>query len=73
MQLNDDVNVFSRRYVKEVAKCDGLERNLNELEAKIKAEGVRIPSSENVGKATASPTPQELDAMVVSTSILHDD
>jgi hypothetical protein len=64
------VNAFSRRYVKEVAKCDALERKLNELEAKIKAEGVKIPKSENIGKATASPTPQELDSMVVSLNSL---
>ncbi|CAG0914283.1 unnamed protein product [Notodromas monacha] len=60
--LNKDVNAFSRRYAQEVAKCDQLEQKLNELESKVRAEGIRIPRTGP--QAPAAPAPQELDAMV---------
>ncbi|XP_076258216.1 V-type ATPase subunit a family protein Vha100-2 isoform X2 [Rhynchophorus ferrugineus] len=55
--LNEDVNVFQRKFVAEVRRCDELERKLRFIEAEIKKDNVRIPDVHEMPKA---PIPREI-------------
>lgn len=43
LQLNPDVNVFQRKFVNEVRRCNEMERKLRYIEAEVKKDGVAIP------------------------------
>ncbi|KAJ1520839.1 hypothetical protein ONE63_003928 [Megalurothrips usitatus] len=55
--LNANVNMFLRKFVGEVRRCDELERKLRYIEAEVKNDGVPIPEPEVIPKA---PNPREI-------------
>ncbi|XP_034233898.1 V-type proton ATPase 116 kDa subunit a [Thrips palmi] len=55
--LNSNVNLFLRKFVGEVRRCDELERKLRYIEAEVKKDGVPTPDPDVVPKA---PIPREI-------------
>ncbi|KAL1506096.1 hypothetical protein ABEB36_005524 [Hypothenemus hampei] len=55
--LNKEVNVFQRKFVTEVRRCDELERKLRFIESEVKKDNVRIPDVSEIPKA---PQPREI-------------
>ncbi|ERL84786.1 V-type proton ATPase 116 kDa subunit a 1 [Dendroctonus ponderosae] len=65
--LNKDVNMFQRKFVSEVRRCDELERKLRFIESEVRKDNVRIPDVVDFPKA---PNPREsidLEAKVEKT------
>jgi V-type H+-transporting ATPase subunit a len=56
-QLNENVNVFQRKFVNEVRRCDEMERKLRYIEAEVKKDNVTIPDVHELPKA---PNPREI-------------
>ncbi|XP_026322478.1 V-type proton ATPase 116 kDa subunit a-like [Hyposmocoma kahamanoa] len=55
--LNEDVNVFQRKFVNEVRRCDEMERKLRYIESEVHKDGVRIPAIKEPPRA---PNPREI-------------
>ncbi|XP_052123294.1 V-type proton ATPase 116 kDa subunit a 1 isoform X2 [Frankliniella occidentalis] len=55
--LNANVNMFLRKYVGEVRRCDELERKLRYIEAAVRENGIALPDPQVVPKA---PNPREI-------------
>lgn len=55
--LNEDVNVFQRKFVTEVRRCDEMERKLRYIESELQKDGVVIPDVHELPKA---PNPREI-------------
>lgn len=65
MQLNANVNMFLRKFVGEVRRCDELERKLRYIEAEVKKDGVPVPDPQVIPKA---PNPREIIDLEVRPS-----
>ncbi|KAL3196536.1 hypothetical protein MRX96_045167 [Rhipicephalus microplus] len=55
--LNPDVNVFQRKFVNEVRRCDEMERKLRFLEKEIKKDGIHML---DIGDNPEAPQPREM-------------
>ncbi|KAL1443121.1 hypothetical protein MTO96_030436 [Rhipicephalus appendiculatus] len=55
--LNPDVNVFQRKFVNEVRRCDEMERKLRFLEKEIKRDGIHML---DIGDNPEAPQPREM-------------
>ncbi|XP_060525771.1 V-type proton ATPase 116 kDa subunit a 1 isoform X2 [Cylas formicarius] len=55
--LNAEVNVFQRKFVNEVRRCDEMERKLRFVESEVRKDNVRIPDVVDLPKA---PNPREI-------------
>ncbi|XP_044259980.1 V-type proton ATPase 116 kDa subunit a1 [Tribolium madens] len=55
--LNENVNLFQRKFVNEVRRCDEMERKLRYIEAEVKKDNVAIPDQSELPKA---PNPREI-------------
>ncbi|XP_063909634.1 V-type proton ATPase 116 kDa subunit a 1-like [Zophobas morio] len=55
--LNENVNVFQRKFVNEVRRCDEMERKLRYIEAEVKKDNISIPDQQDLPKA---PNPREI-------------
>lgn len=64
--LNENKNDFQRRFVKEVNKCDGLERILRLVESEITNHNILIQEPNTVPETA---TPMELTAL--QTDLMH--
>lgn len=58
LQLNSGVNVFQRKFVTEVRRCDELERKIRYVEAEIKKDGIVLPEIED--EIPKAPNPREI-------------
>jgi hypothetical protein len=67
-QLNENVNVFQRKFVNEVRRCDEMERKLRYIEAEVKKDNVTIPDVHELPKA---PNPREIIDLEVLLSVLN--
>lgn len=67
VQLNPDVNVFQRKFVNEVRRCDDMERILNYMEAQIEAADIDIVDS---GDNPEAPQPREMVDLEVNYEFL---
>jgi V-type H+-transporting ATPase subunit a len=56
-QLNGEVNVFQRKFVNEVRRCDEMQRKIRYVEAEIAKDSVKINDCEDVPRA---PNPREI-------------
>ncbi|KAH8359872.1 hypothetical protein KR093_009305 [Drosophila rubida] len=56
--LNCNVNIFQRKFVTEVRRCDELERKIRYIETEIKKDGITLPDiQDNIPRA---PNPREI-------------
>lgn len=57
LQLNVGVNLFQRKFVSEVRRCEEMERKLRYIELQILEEQVKIP---NMHKNPPAPNPRQI-------------
>lgn len=57
-QLNCTVNVFQRKFVTEVRRCDELERKIRYIETEIKKDGIALPDIQD--DIPRAPNPREI-------------
>ncbi|XP_055678370.1 V-type proton ATPase 116 kDa subunit a 1-like isoform X2 [Lutzomyia longipalpis] len=57
--LNAEVNIFQRKFVNEVRRCDEMERKLRYIEAEVKKDNVSIPDLP-IQDAPRAPNPREI-------------
>ncbi|XP_062121709.1 V-type proton ATPase 116 kDa subunit a 1 [Drosophila sulfurigaster albostrigata] len=56
--LNSNVNVFQRKFVTEVRRCDELERKIRYIETEIKKDGISLPDIQD--DIPRAPNPREI-------------
>lgn len=57
LQLNEGVNLFQRKFVSEVRRCEEMERKLRFIEGEILKENVNIPE---LTRSPPAPSPKEI-------------
>ncbi|EDW03683.1 V-type proton ATPase 116 kDa subunit a1 [Drosophila grimshawi] len=57
--LNDQINVFQRKYVNEVRRCDDMERRVRYIENQLRKDDIKMPELQ-ADQDIAAPNPREI-------------
>lgn len=70
LQLNSEMNVFQRKFVSEVRRCDELERKLRYIQAEVHKDHVHVPVPES-SVFPFAPNPREIINLEVKHNIFR--
>lgn len=69
LQLNSEMNVFQRKFVSEVRRCDELERKLRYIQAEVHKDHVHVPVPES-SVFPFAPNPREIINLEVNIFLI---
>jgi len=69
IQLNSEMNVFQRKFVSEVRRCDELERKLRYIQAEVHKDHVHVPVPES-SVFPFAPNPREIINLEVNIFLI---